>query len=313
MEDIEKMIMTARPHLRPITIKNYMKQLNVMSMELDGGLLDHLGWAIDIDKVLDYINSLKFNVGNTYLSTLIVGLTAETRTPEIDDLVARYREVFKERKMKTRELSNIRTKTPKEKENWTTIKKLKDIQEKLGLQVQANHIADKAGLTTKNHRLLQRYLIASLYALQPTRRYIYADTKLMPLKDFNKLRMKELQANFLVFSPKFKKLFFWFGLQKSKLYADGQKIVPSLALKKVIRLYLYHNYHKKYLLYDNRGNQMTRDGLSKQVFNIFNIRVGMIRKIWISEKTKNFHSKIEKLAIQMGHSPQTAKDYYLKD
>ena len=58
---------------------------------------------------------------------------------------------------------------------------------------------------------------------------------------------------------------------------------------------------------------MTRDGLSKQVFNIFNIRVGMIRKIWISEKTKNFHTKIEKLAKQMGHSPQTAKDYYLKD
>ena len=64
MEEIRKQIMTARPNLRPVTIKNYMNQLNKLSHEIDGGALDHLGFLIDIPNVLSHIETLGINSHN---------------------------------------------------------------------------------------------------------------------------------------------------------------------------------------------------------------------------------------------------------
>ena len=69
MEEIRKQIMTARPNLRPVTIKNYMNQLNKLSHEIDGGALDHLGFLIDIPNVLRHIETLYTNTRNTKKDT----------------------------------------------------------------------------------------------------------------------------------------------------------------------------------------------------------------------------------------------------
>ncbi len=313
MEEIRKQIMTARPNLRPVTIRNYMNQLNKLSHEIDGGALDHLGFLIDIPNVLSYIETLGINSQNTFLSVIIVALTSESpRTPEIDELVKEYREIFMEKKKIYMQTLGTRTKTPKEKEQWKTLKELDKIREFWKAQVLANHIPDKAGLTMKNQMILQKYLITALYTLNAPRRNIYATVKLITTTEFKKLRVEEAQQNFLVFSKNFKTLYFYYGYQKSKAI-DKPRVDISSKLKKVIRLYLKFHSNREFLLYTNRGGVMSQNSLSRSIINLFGMGSSMLRKVYISNKTNRFHKYIDGLAQDMGHSATTAKNFYLKD
>ena len=314
MNEIKEQIKIARPNLRESTLNTYMAQLRKMSFELSGGALDDLAFFIDTEKVIDWIDTLSPNVGNTFMSTIIVALTSEApRTAEIDELVAVYRDIFKERKQIYRDSLGSRKKTQKESDQWTSMKALLDVQKRLGLQVAAAHIADKPGLNQRNKWLLQRYLIASLYTLLPPRRLIYSSVKLISNKAFKSLTFNQRNANYLVFSKKLHILFFFFGCQKSKCYKEGQIIKPTAALKKVLKIYLQHNVGNDTLLLNRSGGPMSTGSLAGLIENMFGIRVGMIRKIYISHKTAKFHKTIEKIADGMGHSVETAKNFYLKD
>tara|TARA_R110000803_G_scaffold76163_1_gene140707 strand:- start:607 stop:1548 length:942 start_codon:yes stop_codon:yes gene_type:complete len=313
MEEIKQQIMIARPNLRPITITNYMSQLNHLSHAIDGGALDHLGFLIDVDKTMTYLEKRTLNTQNTYLTSIIVALTSESpRTPEIDELVKEYRDIFAEKKSLYKDTLGSRKKTEKEKEQWKSLKDLHQIRENLKYKVLAHHIPEKEGLTYANQKILRKYVIASLYTLQPPRRNIYATTLLISTNDFKKLRKQDFDNNYLVFSKNFKNMYFYFGHQKSKL-VDNPKVGISSELKKVLRIFLKFNHKNKFLLIDKSGKQLTPNALTHQLNEIFGMGTSMLRKIYISKKTKNYHTFIDKLAKQMGHSAQTAKNFYLKD
>ena len=295
MDEIRQQIITARPHLRPVTINNYMFTLNKLAQHLDGGTLDHFGFLIDVDDVMEYIETHALNSQATLLTAVIVGLTSES---------PKKREISK--------LSRGNNKNEKEIAQWKTLKQIHKIRDNIYNEVLANHIPDKQGLTQSNQRLLQKYLIASLYTYQPPRRNIYASTNLINIKDFRKLHREDHDANYLVFSKGFKTLFFYFGHQKSKLIEDPRvDIAPKM--KKVLRLYLFFNSTAKHLLIDRSGKQMTNNSLTQQIKSIFGMGASMLRKIYVSDKTKHYHKYIDKLAKKMGHSAQTAKHSYLKN
>lgn len=313
MDEIRQQIITARPHLRPVTINNYMFTLNKLAQHLDGGTLDHFGFLIDVDDVMEYIETHALNSQATLLTAVIVGLTSESpRTPEIDDLVKEYRNFFYEKKREISKLARGNNKNEKEIAQWKTLKQIHKIRDNIYNEVLANHIPDKQGLTQSNQRLLQKYLIASLYTYQPPRRNIYASTNLINIKDFRRLNKEDHDANYLVFSKGFKTLFFYFGHQKSKLIEDP-RVDISPKMKKVLRLYLFFNSTAKHLLIDRSGKQMTNNSLTQQIKSIFGMGASMLRKIYVSDKTKHYHKYIDKLAKKMGHSAQTAKHSYLKN
>ena len=313
MDDIKQQIMTARPHLRPVTINNYMFTLHKLAQHIDGGTLDHFAFLIEVDDVMQYIETHALTSQATMLTAIIVALTSETpRTPEIDDLVKEYRNIFYEKKRDISKLARGNNKNEKEVAQWKTLKQLHKIRDNIYNEVLAKHIPDKQGLTQSNKRLLQKYLIASLYTYQPPRRNIYASTDLINIKDFRRLRKEDHDANYLVFSKGFKTLFFYFGHQKSKLIQEP-KVDISPKLKRVLRLYLFFNHDQKHLIIDRDGKQMSRNSLTQQIKSIFGMGASMLRKIYISDKTKNYHKYIDKLAKKMGHSANTAKHSYLKN
>ena len=314
MQEIKEQILKARPHLRPITINNYMFNLHQLADKIDGGQLDDLAFLIDVDKVVKHIESNypSFTSQATILTAIIVALTSEVpRTPELDELVKIYRNLFYEKKRLISKAARTNTKNEKEKAQWKELKALHLIRDNIYNEVLANHIPEKQGLTPKNHRILQKYLIASLYTLQAPRRNIYASTQLIGIKAFKKLGKEDYDANYLVFSKGFKTLFFYFGHQKSKLI-ENPRVDITAKMKKVLRLFLFFNNDKKYLLNDRTGKRMTENALSQRLKSIFGMGASMLRKIYVSDKTKYYHKYISKLANKMGHSVNTAKSSYLK-
>ena len=314
MEEIKEQILKARPHLRPVTIKNYMFNLHQLAQVIDGGQLDDLAFLIDVNKVMTHIESHFVSVTSqaTILTAIIVGLTSEVpRTPELDELVKIYRNLFYEKKRNISKASRANTKNEKEKAQWKELKALHNIRDNIYNQVLANHIPDKQGLTASNQKILQKYLIASLYTLQAPRRNIYASTQLIGIKDFKKLGKEDYDANYLVFSKGFKTLYFYFGHQKSKLI-ENPRVDITPKMKKVLRLFLFFNHDKQYLLIDRKGKRMTENALTQQLKSIFGMGASMLRKIYVSDKTKYYHKYISKLANKMGHSAATAKLSYLK-
>ena len=212
MEEISAQIKLSRPHLRPVTLKNYMFFLHQLSHSVDGGALDHLAFLIDVKRVLEYIEEMALTSQSAYLTAIIVALTSETpRTSELDELVKEYRTVFYEKKRLIKNKSRSNKKTEKEENQWKTLKEVNKIRDQLYNEVLANHIPDKQGLTASNQRILQRYLIASLYTYQAPRRNIYSSTKLIGIKAFRALPKEAHDDNYLVFSKGFKTLFFYFG------------------------------------------------------------------------------------------------------
>ena len=194
----------------------------------------------------------------------------------------------------------------------------------------------KQALNRKQYTQLQNLLIISLYTLIKPRRLDYAEMLIISKKNYNKLSGSDKEENnFLVVTGKIKK-FFSFGKQAQKnKNRDRNGIlqptyiidVPS-NLNKVLNFYLrFHPEHSiqkavltRPLLYNTRGSQMTTDGLSKAVKAIMkeafnkNISPTMLRTIYLTDKHQGETSLTEKYktAEEMGHTPVTAENNYIK-
>ncbi len=229
-------------------------------------------------------------------------------------------------------------KTSKQDENWASWKVLSSIVKNMRKVFVKNKKEYMEGDISKEHRLfLQDWLIISLYTLIAPRRLDYADMMIMNRKDYNKLTTDEKEKhNFLVVVGKNKK-FFSFGkqVQKNKnLDRNGiQQSVYLLRLppklNSVMNIYLkYGNPEEKFadninmrtLLYNIRGKQLSKNGLSQAVMRITKswikkkISPTLIRTIFISNTQKDdtkLKLKLD-LAEQMGHTTQVAEKFYAK-
>lgn len=312
MDFIKHAIKLKRPNLREVSVKNYANFLNRLSKLVEGHELKSLKFLKNIKKVIFYLDEMTFNSMRSTLTSIIVALDATDDIfkikPEYDTLFAKAKIVY-DKKLTTNK------KSAKTSSNWTTLGALLKKQKALAKEVKNNHIADKQGLTTKNQKLLQNYLIASLYTLTPPRRNIYATVQMMPMEKFKKLKEDVLSKNnYLVFTPALRKIFFYFGIQKSQRQAEHyakQTLPPKLF--KVLKMYVFFNANQKYMLRNNRGGPYTSTGLSIKVKELLGIGSTMIRKIYITEKTKESHDLIEATANAMGHSVGMAKAAYLKN
>ena len=310
MDLIRKMIRLSRPNIKDITIKNYVNYLNRLSKDVVKEPLTNLNFLKDVVKVQLFLDAMSFNSRRSTITAVVVALKA---TMDPHGVLKIYDALLMKAKGEYSKLLGTKHKSDATMQKWTTMKKLLKIQKSWRTKVMDNHIPDKEGLTTKNHAILQNYLIASLYTLIPPRRNIYGVVKLIKTTDFKKLRGSELKDNFLVFSNSFRIIFFHFGDQKSETEAvlhARQK--PPKKLRDVIELYLRFNHGREYLLVNNRGGMLGQDGLGRTLLKLFGIGSTMIRKIYISEHTKDAHNVIESLASKMGHSATMARASYLK-
>lgn len=258
---------------------------------------------------------------------------------------------------------SLQQKSVKQSENWVEWKQLVQLQKQLTPPVKAvikKYKLNKIGLkyfdpvmqeytnnaTNKQLKMIQEWVIISLYTLIPPRRLDYAGMRVVSKKQYEKLTKAEEKANNYLVTNGRKTWKFSFGLdaQKNKnmdkdgytkhVYElnipDDLKAVLQLALN--VRLFTMTRDGVRYLLQGKERIKtddgkpetiiapMKKDTLSKVIILMMkkyldkNISASMLRTIYLSSKHKNDISTLEKqkTAEEMGHTTGTAEQSYIK-
>lgn len=149
------------------TISNYsqiIKQLFTSSTGKPNNKITSLTFLRDIEKVLDTIKTYEKSSQKTYIATIMKILNISGI--KYEQLYKTYRAKYDDLSSKMDAISN--EKTPKQKENWTSIDALKDVQQKYKELVDEWFGDDE--ITMKQYNDLLSYLIVSLYLEIPPQR-----------------------------------------------------------------------------------------------------------------------------------------------
>ena len=311
MDYVIFMIKKARPHLREITVKNYVGFIKSLSKKVTQADFKNLDFLKDFTKTKFFLEKYTFNSRRAVLSAVIVVLGATNDPYDNKKEYDTYLTSLHSQYLKN---LNSNKKSEKTAEQWTTMKELRKIQNQWRKKVNEDDIPNRDELSKRSHAILQNYLIVSLYTLMAPRRHIYSNVELISTVKFKKLSQIQLKRNYLVFSKSLRKIFFHFGYQKSAYQAEHNAYQkPPRRVFTILQLYLRFNRNRQWLLYNNRGEPMAANGLGTAVKKLLGVGTTMIRKIYITENTEAAHKQIELLANKMGHSPSMAKSAYLKD
>lgn len=310
MNQIKISIENSRPNIKSNSVNNYVNNIKSLYDKSSNKQIEKLEFLRHTDEITRILSEKTFNSRRNALTSIVVAIGA---VGDPYDIKKFYDNLLSEARFEYMIRQSKKQMSEKTKSQWKSMNELHAIRNHWAKQVMENHIPDKAGLTTKNHKILENFLITSLYTLAPPRRNIYGEVQLITTTDFNKLTQLEKRDNFLVFSRNFRTVYFYFGDQKSAEESiNNAKQIPPRKLKEVLRLYLKFNSKKDFLLM-KKGNQMlSKATLGERVIDLFGIGTTMIRKIYVSEMTAKAHDKIDKIAMAMGHSASTAKHSYLK-
>tara|TARA_R110000765_G_scaffold58259_1_gene113927 strand:+ start:198 stop:1277 length:1080 start_codon:yes stop_codon:yes gene_type:complete len=227
------------------------------------------------------------------------------------------------------------TKTEKQSENWVEWPAILKLQRKYMNTIRREKFNKKETLDVKEKKLLQDYLILSLYTLIKPRRLDYAGMKIYTEDEYLNPTLEltteatyqeavnnfHLQSNCLVISSKIRKTFhFGPGAQKNENGGLGVYClkVPT-SLNRVLQLYLKHHEENFLLFNARRKGEISKDGLSKEIMKIFEtafqkrISASMLRTIHNTAfYTGPSLAEKKKAAEEMGHSVNTAELHYTK-
>ena len=308
MENLTKKINDKRD-IKNATLKNYLRNINLLAKRITGKEFKSVAFLNDYGKVKKELKNISLSTQKTYLASIIVALDAIGAKD--DTTLNKYKVLLQDTKSVYNEDKNGREKNAKEKGEWVSIKDLEKVLKKLGREVRERNIGKKDELNKADMKLLQKFVVASLYLLDnDPRRNVYATMDI--IKEGDKT---EKDKNYLVVKGRNKKSFF-IQDQKSKKFKDPQKLPVNKKLNKVLNLWLKYN-KSSHLILDSRGNKMNRNQLTKYLNNIFSgtgkkISTTMIRKIFLSNEYGSTLSNMEETAKNMGHTTKTAQKNYIK-
>jgi len=202
-------------------------------------------------------------------------------------------------------------KTEAMEKNWTSLDELRDVLQGYISQIDFK----KKTLTKKEMDLLKKYVVGSLYIgddANPPLRLDYI-MEIISKPDYNRLTEKEKrEKNYLVVQSKMKK-FFSLGEYKTSDKYGIKEIPVGKDLNKVLNTWLKYN-TSKYLLPNNKGEQITSNALTKLIQSTFaptgkKISASMLRHIFITEKFPPMTKEKEQIADKMLHSKSQQGDY----
>ena len=304
----------------------YVKNLSKLSKDITGKEWKNANFLKKYDTVIKALESKTASTRKNYLASILVGLSPEGRgkyKKGFTKVAEKYTEYLTEQAKAYNNKIMEQKKTAKENGKWTTMAELNKVKrsyansiKKLGYTQKSNEF--RKGKEKRHRELLQKYLVASLYLLQPPRRNSYANMKMISSSDFNKLSKEEREKNnYLVIVSRNNK-YFHFADYKTRKVHGVQKIKVDRDLNSVLNLWRKFNDTEHFLL-DSRGNKLSTNGLTKFLYKVFEptgkrISSTMIRHIYLTEKYGDESSYKEKKedADKMGHSVNEQQKTYVK-
>tara|TARA_R100000935_G_C2833645_1_gene166708 strand:+ start:535 stop:1566 length:1032 start_codon:yes stop_codon:yes gene_type:complete len=343
MEEITELLLV-NPHpttgkLRAAsTVRNYVYNLNKIAKLVTGENISasNLSYLYDYENILSIITTT-FKIGSqknylTAITTLLTVLINKYPESSADDwrvlALNQYNIKIGEIKDTLNKTSLLQEKTISQLTNWTTIKNLKSILSGYKKYLTTNNTFKKSyiNLSPKEKKTLRYWLIGSLYIADPGNAPVRSNYAPMPIIsefDYKALSEEELKLNYLVISPKNKKMFSFGNYKNVSTY--GLKTNPvHKKLNSIINAYLkvlgtFKNADEpQYLLYTQNNTMMTSIGLSTTIPKVFeptgkNITINSLRHIFISENISgDFLTEKTAISEAMHHSVSTQEKYRLK-
>jgi hypothetical protein len=291
MEELKELIKMNRPKLAESSIKTYCNCVHNIFVDIFPHTeFNYKLFFADYEKVLKYLQSIKFNVRKTILSALVVICQGAK-----EHVLKAYRDQMVADAQQYNTLIKTHTMTPQMKDNWISwddiIKHTEEYKNKVWW------VWNEKKPSIEHLLELQKYIILKCYTDLPPRRNL--DFCAMKVKDYDKKT-----DNY------YEKGTFYFNVYKTaKTYnLQTEKLPKSLdfLIKKWIKLadceYLFFDFYKKPLV---------SSGMSKIFNTIFkkNISVNMLRHSYITCKLGPKMKELEEAAAAMGHSTSEQKNY----
>lgn len=268
-------------------------------------------FLLDPQEILNKISKYKPNTQRSFIisiSSLLSSLNKTKPTKQIKQLYQQYDQILTNL---NQQLKDQTTKTTKEETNWMTQQEVKDI---LNQKKQILENLPKKLNETQYSKLLD-LVILSLYTLQPPRRNLDYQDCFITRHHTN----QPTNTNYLCL----KDSKFYFNNYKTKGTYQTQEEPVSVALQEILTVYFKHHPLKKQLTKSNpipllvnyEGNPFKQNNdITRKLYKIFNkkVGVGMLRKIYLTDKFGPTLEELEEATKAMGTSVETAKNNYIK-
>lgn len=304
-----------RPNLRESSLKLYVNNMHKLSRllkEEDFTNVNFLEDKNDIEKVL--LGKSNHTI-KTYYASIVVVLMALDKS---EKLIDEYRKDMDELQEEYKNKMDTQTKTEKQEKNWLNYDELLAIMNKLRKRVVYDGLLKKDELDRKEKTLMQSWVVASLYLLEPDTnppiRLDYAPMSIISHSAYQKL--KSPKDNYLVIKSRNKKYFAFNDYKTSGSYKEKEITVGS-KLNSVINHWLRFN-KTGYLLLNANNEPLSSNGLTKFINNIFKhtnkkVSVSMIRHAYLSNRYEADGEDKKKIAEAMMHSTNQQSEYIKTD
>jgi hypothetical protein len=282
---------------------NNLKRLN------DNQEIKNFNFLKNVENIIDKIKDYKPNTRRSYIISIVSLLKQE---PKLKKLYDSYYKILMDY---NNDLKTNNSKSETQKENWINQDEVLEIYNKV--KSDTDGINEKKKITEADYDKLQKYLVLSLYTIQPPRRNIDYQYMLIVNKMTDDLDDK---YNYLDLDKKE----FHFNNYKTKGTYKCQTTEIKPELMDVINLYLkYHplkNIIKKKngiipFLVDFEGSPYNSNNFITRVLNkIFNKKIGvsMLRNIFLTDKFGDKVKELNDTAHDMGTSSNTIQNQYIK-
>lgn len=306
--NVAELIKKERTSLSPSSLKAYLISLKKLNNNKE---IENLNYLKDDKAVFDKIDKLALSTRRAYLTAVLVVLGAYKKE-EFNSVLEKYRKRLQDLNNEYNEKVSSHEKTDKQSANWVSLKQLNKVRNFYKKELEEKGILKKENVNRKEFDLLQKYLVSSLYTLQPPIRLDYGNMEVISNK-----KDDDGKKNFLLNKGRNKKSFI-FNDFKNKKSMGKREINVNTKLNTIINIWLKHNKTKNFLL-NSKGEIMNENALSKYIKKVFeptkkDITLNLLRHIYISENIDlEAIKKQKKLAEDMLHSAEQQVDYAKKD
>jgi hypothetical protein len=319
MDELISTIKSKRPNIKDSSLNMYIKNLRKLNKEIgDSSNVHSLEVLKEKSKVDKFLETKAKSTKKNYYATIVVLLMTEEN--EDKDLIDKYRVEMEDLDSSLKEMQKSQEKTEKQKQNWASLEELQKVMKTYKREIDMKGLFKKENLTKSELDLIQKYVITSLYVLDPENnpplRSDYSMT-VINIKDYNKMKDAELKQNYLVVRGQNKK-FFHLGEFKTQGKFDNKTIDVGKKLNTVLNKWLKVN-PTKFLLFNRSLEMMTANQLTKAVKSAFSplnkngLGISMIRHIVISTLYPPQNKEKQELADKMLHSVEQQTNVYSKN
>lgn len=275
-----------RPNLSQSSLKTYASILVALYKKLGGD--NGVSFFNSHKKIIDHINTLeKAQSKKTALSALYVLTGIKEYQEEMNTNIKAVNDHYKEQKTDPDRLKHLKT-----------YEEIVAIHEQIKARYKKN--------PTMTHRieLIISYLVSGVLGEElPPRRVL--DYSNMKMRNYDKEKDNYIKGGK-----------FYFNQYKTKDRYGAQVITIPKELNTIINKMKQINEEAEYLLLNEDDKPFTSTALSKKISRMFEGNsMDMLRSIFLSHYYKDMPQlkNMEKLASNMGHSIQSALNYYVKN